>query len=570
MDSKHNAVLKSIFIGTFILGSFLFLSYFFVYPLLVKGFVSYGDDITYQVQRILELSHNLKHGIFLPFVYTYSFGQVAFPLGIFYPEITLIPSALLFNIFNHQVTGIYAGIAFYALLTMIFTYIIFRKLNHSWVISYIAAILYTFSVYHTIDAFTRFAMGEYIAMTFLPVAFYGFYAILKGKVKEWPYLAFGLSFILLSHVLSTFIVVLTMAVIWLLSFLWKSNHFQSIRYLAIAGIAALFSSAIFWVPFVEQQLFQKYNQPSPISMENSSTNLSDLLISAINNSMIRPYSIGLTMLLTLIFGGVFFRKLNQLEKYSYLIATFIFVGSSAVFPWVVFQKTPISVIQYSFRLFMISTLFFTVVAAGLLRLFIQNNTMTSIMKQLSLVFLVLLILGSWSQSMQKLRINPLQNVATKIFTNSGPQSKNPNNSTFVEQYTPRKTMPHFKELIDHVAIINHKKVTLTRIVAKPSKQIYTEKSVVYAKKVDLPVSYYKNFVAYRNGKQVSTIRSSRNTLLVNSNTTGPITVTYKYSVIDKFSFLASIASWIVFLVFFCFQGFQYMKKRWSSQKPSSK
>ncbi len=30
----------------------------------------------------------------------------------------------------------------------------------------IGAILYTFSTYRTIDAFTRFAMGEYLAMTF--------------------------------------------------------------------------------------------------------------------------------------------------------------------------------------------------------------------------------------------------------------------------------------------------------------------------------------------------------------------------------------------------------------------
>jgi len=567
---QANHLLTKSLISLFVFCSFLILSYFFVYPLLTRGFVASGNDISYQLQRIIEVSHNLKHGIFLPFVYTYSFGQLAFPLGIFYPEVTLIPSAILFNIFGHQVTGIYAGFAFYALLAMIFTYVVFRKLKYSWVISYIVAIIYTFSVYHTIDAYTRFAMGEYIAMTFLPLCFYGFYAILKGKVKDWPYLAVGLSFILLSHVLSTFIVVLTMGIIWLLSFLWKADHLKRIRYFAIAAIATLLSSAIFWVPFLEQQLFQKYNQPSPVSLEKSAYKLSDLLIAATNNSMSSPISIGFTMLLTLIFGGVFFKKLGKLEKYSYLIATVTFIGSSSVFPWIIFQKTPVSVIQFSFRLFMITTLCYSVVAAGLLQLLIRNQMMTTTMKRLSLAFIVLATLGSWYASMRSLRLNPWQNQPLRIFTNSGPQAKIPNKTTFVEQYTPRKTMPYFNELVGHVAVINHKKVTLTQITAKPSKQIFTDKIVKQAKKVDLPVSYYKNFVAYRNGKQVSVTRSHRNTLLVSSKTTGSITVGYKYSVIDKISIITSIISWFGLLVYFCIEGFHYAKKFWSNQTLTSK
>lgn len=570
LKRQPNHILKKSAINLFIFCSFLILSYFFVYPLLTRGFVASGNDISYQIQRIIEVSHNLKHGIFLPFIYTYSFGQVAFPLGIFYPEVTLIPSAMLYNLFGHQVTGIYAGFAFYALLAMIFTYVVFRKLKYSWIISYIVAIVYTFSVYRTIDAYTRFAMGEYIAMTFLPLCFYGFYAILKGKVKDWPYLAFGLSFILLSHVLSTFIVVLTMALIWFFSFLWQSNHLQRIRYFIIAAVATLLSSAIFWVPFLEQQLFQKYNQPSPVSLEKSAYKLSDLLIAATNNSMSAPISIGFTMLLTLIFGGIFFAKLTRLEQYSYLIALTTFIGASAVFPWIIFQKTPVSVIQFSFRLFMITTLLCTVVAAGLLQLFLHNKTMTNTMKQLSLVFIVLATLGSWYASMRSLRLNYWQNQPLRIFTNSGPQSKIPNKTTFVEQYTPRKTMPYFNEVIGHVAIINHKKVTLSQIVAKPSKQIFTDKSVQQATKVDLPVSYYKNFVAYRKGKQVSVTRSKRNTLLVSSKTTGAITIGYKYSVMDKISVIISVLSWFGFLVYFCVEVFRYAQKFWSKQTSASK
>lgn len=554
----------------FIFCSFLILSYLFVYPLLTKGFVVSGDDVFYHLDRVIEISRNIKHGIFLPFVYTYSFGQLAFPLGIFYPEVSLIPSAILYNLFNHQVTGIYAGIAFYALLTLLFTYWVFRKLNRTWYISYFAAITYTFSTYHVIDAFARFAMGEYLAMTFLPLCLYGFYAILVGKFKDWPYLAFGLSFILLSHVLSAFIAILVMAILWLFSLIQSSSSFKKIKYFIIAGITTFVSTTIFLVPFLEQQLFQKYNQPTPKDMEQTSYKLSELLLSATDNRMTMPYSIGLVMLIILILGALYFSKLSKLEKQCYLIATIIFVSASAVFPWSIIQKTPISVIQYSYRLLAISTLLFTVVGSGLLDLLVKSKHLKSSTKQITFVFIIIAVIGTWYASIRKLGADPHLNSPSRILTNSGPQSKQPNRTLYVEQYTPKKTMPYFNEVVSHVAVINHKKVTLTKIIAKPSKQIFTDKSVQQATKVDLPVSYYKNFVAYRNGKQVSVTRSKRNTLLVSSKTTGAITIGYKYSVIDKISVIMSVLSWFGFLIYFCAEGFRYAQKFWSKQTSTSK
>ena len=60
--------------------------------------------------------------------------------------------------------AIYAGFFFYTFLTLCTTYISFKKVINRRIGPYIGAIAYTFSSYHTINAYTRFALGEYLAM----------------------------------------------------------------------------------------------------------------------------------------------------------------------------------------------------------------------------------------------------------------------------------------------------------------------------------------------------------------------------------------------------------------------
>lgn len=76
---------------------FIVLSFLFVLPLQKNGVIYFGDDMNYHVNRIIELIKNFKHGNLFPYIYTYTFDKVGYPLGIFYPWITLTPFAFFFN-----------------------------------------------------------------------------------------------------------------------------------------------------------------------------------------------------------------------------------------------------------------------------------------------------------------------------------------------------------------------------------------------------------------------------------------------------------------------------------------
>ena len=79
-----------------------------------------------------------------------------------------------------------------------------------------------------IDIFARFALGEFIALTFIPLCFYGLYAIIIGNEKDWTFLAAGVSLILLTHILST-IIVFVFLIAFLLIFLlfWKIEDIRA-------------------------------------------------------------------------------------------------------------------------------------------------------------------------------------------------------------------------------------------------------------------------------------------------------------------------------------------------------
>lgn len=547
----QNGKYRNAFMRCLIFASFLVLSYFFVYPLLTKGVVFNGDDSWYHIDRIIEIRKNLQHGIYLPFVYTYTFGQIAFPLGIFYPQITLTVSAAISLLFRYQVTGIYAGIAFFTLVTLSLTYWVCRKIGKSRSEAYVGAILYAFAAYRTINAFSRFAMGEYLAMTFLPLCLYGFYAILIGRNKDWPYLAIGYSLIIMSHVLTAFILGLFMLVVWLINLVVSKHKLMQLKYFIYAGIASLFSAAVFLVPFLEQEIFQKYAQPSPQILAQTSQPFSNMLMAALNNSINSgqgsTYSIGFSSIVILIAGAACFKKLTKLEKSSYLLALLVFLASSKIFPWSFFQKTPLSVIQYTFRLLIIPTFLYAIVGEGVFEIISRVYIKQVRTKFLFLIVVVGGMLFGWYGSLYQLSIGDYFNQPSNFYRND---SKAFNRDSYTSQYTPKKSLPYLTEIQQHVAIIEGKKVTLKKITPQPSELIFKDKSLTQAKKVDLPVAYYKNYVAYRNGHLMKVVSSKRNTMLVSSKGTGPIMVTYHYSKVDIVAIISSVLTWLFFVAIF--------------------
>lgn len=536
---------------------FIVLSIWFVYPLQKNGIIYFGDDMKYHVNRILELINNLRNGNVYPYIYTYTFNKIGYPLGIFYPWVTLLPFAVFSIILKNTVNGIYAGFAFYTFLTLIFMYICVKKMNKSKFQANIAAIMYAFCAYRTIDAFSRFALGEFLGMVFLPLCLYGMYAILFGNKKDWPFLAFGMSFTLLSHVLSTFIFTLALLTIFLIFIWFVEDKISTIVSLLKASILAISSSAMFLFPFIEQEMFQKFNPPSPMDITSTANYMDQIVQASLRNSVLRStsgiaYGIGITLLMVIIVGIIFFERFDLTSRTIYLLGVISFVITSTIFPWNLFKNTPVSLIQFPMRILVLTSVFLSYSGSDIIELMLSSiNSMTR--KNFFKISMILLILIPWFSSISQFKKEASQSNG-EIY--NGSLVENYNGSLkeyrngiawYLDQYTPKKSMPSYKEIENHLAIIDGKKEKIASIYSKPNELIYKGLKIKAGEKVELPIAIYKNLHVYQASKELKLINSKRNTVAFRTNSNKSVVVKYVPSIIDRLGILLTSMTWIISL-----------------------
>lgn len=537
---------------------FIVLSIWFVYPLQKNGVIYFGDDMQFHVNRILELINNLKRGNIYPYIYTYTFDKIGYPLGMFYPWMTLLPFALFSIVLKNTVTGIYIGFAFYTFLTLVFMYICVKRMNKSRFQANIAAVLYTFCAYRTIDAFSRFALGEFLGMVFLPLCLYGMYAILFGNKNDWPFLAFGMSFTLLSHVLSTFIFILALFSIFIIFIWFVENKYSTFISLFKSSTLAILSASMFLFPFIEQETFQKFSQPAPMDITSTANYMDQIVLASLRNSVLRGtsgtvYGIGIVLLAVIIVGIAFFEKFDLTSKVIYLLGVISFVITSTIFPWNLFRNTPVSVIQFPMRILVLTSVFLSYSGSNIAYLMLTSiNSITK--RKLFKISLILLILIPWFSSISQLKKDSQSNF--EVYSGSLKEYRY-GAAWNLDQYTPKKSLPFYEEIEHHLAIINGKKEKVISIYSRPNELIYKNLKIKAGEKVDLPIAVYKNLHVYQDGKELSLINSNRNTVTFRANSNKNIIVKYVPSFIDRLGFFLTIITWAISLVVVIYKEVKY-------------
>lgn len=529
---------------------FILLAILFVLPFVSHGFIPAGDDLGYHFDRVIEIADNFKHGNFFPQMYTYTFYRFGYLLNSFYPWLTIVPFAIFKNIFSNQVIAFAWGFGLYIFIGLNITYHVSNKLFKNKVQSFFTALIYIFSGYLLTDGYSRFAFGEFIAMIFIPACFYGFYAVLFGNKKDWPYLAFGMSAIMLSHVLSTFIVTMTFTILFVVLFHWINDRKERIKRLAFAVGVFITSSAIFLLPFVQQELYQKFAQPSPMPL--SGPNFGDNVISALNSN--NGDNLGFIIISVLILGLIFWKALNKLEKSCYVIGTIVLAFTTSLFPWTMLTNTFLDVIQFTFRFDMVVTVLYAVVAGKIVRvvldkIFAKNND--RIKKSLVSAGALLIILVPWLGDVTNILNYQMAGTPEQYRFTKSYKLFTDQNGLWMDQYTPEKGQSALGGVTERLAIVDGNQVQLHSkdIKSLPNGLKFTGNLVDSAKSVILPTYNYKNIHVYRNGKQIKWSPNSQDLIQVDSGS-GPITVKYVLSFVDWLAIILSFATWIIALVMY--------------------
>ncbi len=153
-------------------------------PWIFKGYIAGGHDVEAHMGRIAAIASGLKSHVFPVRMYRYFENDFGYPMGIFYGDIFLYPSAILHLMGMPLWICYMIYVVIMNILTAVISYICFKTISGRRDAGLLASAVYTLSLWRLNDVYIRAAAGEYGAFTFLPLIALGLYLAVAGTASE--------------------------------------------------------------------------------------------------------------------------------------------------------------------------------------------------------------------------------------------------------------------------------------------------------------------------------------------------------------------------------------------------
>ncbi|EKG9127285.1 hypothetical protein AAFB30_000866 [Enterococcus faecium] len=527
MKKNKNQIIDIIFM--------LFLSFAYVIPLFMsKGiYYSVNQDTYFHLSRIIGLDN-----VWSSPVNFNNFDHHGTMMNIFYPWLTLYPAFLFYKMMGNLVLGYNIYYFFITFLTMVVSYFSMKQIKNNRYISLLFSIIYTFSAYRAIDIFHRASLGEAVALTFLPLILMGCYEIYIRDYQKWYWLSIGMTLVVYTHLLSVAMVSVFIGGTLFLSFYFWDQKIARLLSLLKATALTFFLSAGFLIPFIQQSRAQELKVP--LGKELSGMAPSDMLTHILNNNY-NNYTIGLFLFLGLIGAFIFIKKLTADDLFIFFLGVFVLFCSTNLFPWQLFNHTPVKSLQFVWRLNGFSSLFIAYTMS--IVIYYIFSTKNNSWKIMVFTFLALILhLSGVSNSIHANKdsltlIAPEDAVAI---------AENYNHTDYAN-----------KESIYHPDMINNDQYLLGNQEINPTTHFMSNKLTIELDNsnnkntvLTTPIYRYKGQVASINGKLVQTKLSKFGTTeLTIPPGINKVVITYQYTKLAIASRYLSIVTLILFLLY---------------------
>lgn len=366
------------------------------FPWLTDYFTG-GDDVFFHLSRIAYLADAIKQGASWPVrvegTWLYGHGYAA---PVFYGDLFLLLPAFLrqigFSIMNSYKIFLLVVTA----ATACVSYHSFLKCVKDEYAALFGSLVYLLAPYRLYNVYSRAAVGEYLAMVFLPLVCCGMYLLYTedpvsgeyGKCK-W-YVVWGMSGVLQSHLISTemaALLILASCVIFCRRLFRRRTFCQ----LAAAAGLVLLINAWFWAPMLYMLHCDSYCIQE---ITEADMQLTGLLVG--NFFYWLPYAgtryavkndvwVGVGAAAVLLFYALWRYKRKKRDTAADTFAAFsvlALIMSTAYFPWNAVMKIPgigyvAASLQFPWRWMSPATLFLALLAAFLLRRVVEEGGMTA-------------------------------------------------------------------------------------------------------------------------------------------------------------------------------------------------
>ena len=219
-----------------------------------------GHDAQFHMGRVLNMVNAMRSGQFPVRLGAFLQNGYGAALSAFYPDLFLYLPACMIMMGATLVYSFHVLFIAMHLLSAVTMWYAAAKLFRSETAGVGASVLYTLCQYRLRDIYTRFAVGEALAMCFLPLFALGLYEVLWGDKRRWKLLAVSATLICQSHLITTAVCGVIAVGVGALSCV---HVFKERRVSAVckAIVAALLLNAFFFAPmytYAKQQVITDF------------------------------------------------------------------------------------------------------------------------------------------------------------------------------------------------------------------------------------------------------------------------------------------------------------------------
>lgn len=555
-----------LFMGIGIVVLFIIFSVASILPFIETGKLVVGSDASFHLSRAEEIYLNLKQGSIFTFIAAHTFSNSGVGSFLFYPTVFIYPLAMLRFIFN-PINSFYIWLIGMLFLSEVIAYISMQSFAKNKIRSISFALIYTFSAYHLYLGVLNLVLGEFIAGTFLPLVFVGFYHVIWGDYKKWYLLAIGMTLICYSHVLTILICFWILVLLCIVAIIVRLSFTKS-RFFSLVKSVIATTLLSFWIIWPLLTDLVGKNLVLPKKVFYYIANVGDFFTLSIRNG-IANQSIGIILVTTLLVGW-YASKNSTRERIIYMLGSFLALFTTELFPWSLFLKTSLTVIQFPYRLLAFASLFLAVTGSLIVKdLFTGHGLYKKIIFIAGFGMLFFLLLNSSLQSLVN-RAAKATEPSSYLVSNTSNTPVRIADTRQVDKYNYNSIFTYMvlngetdyyhageydistskkaQSIVGHIVYVNNKYYQKEQPQTGPNKISYSVK-VNRQSTVNVPVIAYEHTIVYVNGKAVKYSMSNRGTVQVEVNKgNNYITVRYKPSVGYFIALMIAIVGWLLLIL----------------------
>ena len=496
---------------------------------LIQNSIVPGHDIAFHVAKDHGFINSLKDGQIIPEVDPTILNGFGYSFNMFYGPLSTYIIGLAKVITHNWTAAINIFGIVSILLSGIFMYQLVFSISHKKSISIIASVIYMAAPYHLLDLYIRQDQGEFLAFVFIPILFRGLYNLVNKQKGSVFFIVIGASGIILSHNLSA-VIVCIMSISYLILNIKRIFNKSSIKKLILSGILIVGLTGFFILPLLQLKgigiydIFNKsYTASEMAATANGLTSASlDFFRFVFNinptngaGSNVMPFALGLVTLVSILLLPFVYKTINKEQK-RLITQLLILSGIAIVFTtklinWYILPSS-LDIIQFPWRLLIISTFCLSIVAAFSLYYFFASYLKDQKTNYLFVIIMSVLTIASSANLLSFAAYNPSANsvydcnIAECFLDQYSPalmytQKNNLNKTsrletTFINSIESRAKQPSYDKT----------KANISDYSETGTKSKFNIKDVTSDIKIELPYLYYpgyKSILTKNNGQTVT-------------------------------------------------------------------